>query len=181
MPRHLLEFDNPDRFVPGTVGPPGARTFFLQARQGRALVSVSLEKVQMAALAERLRDLLDAVQPGGAGPDPGGRSPTADKLEEPLVDALRVGTMALGWNPSSERVVIEATPAEGDGEGSEADAHADADAADANLLRVSIATPTAFAFVERAASLLAAGRPTCPFCGEVLGPDGHFCPRTILN
>jgi uncharacterized repeat protein (TIGR03847 family) len=181
MPRHLLEFDNPDRFVPGTVGPPGARTFFLQARQGRALVSVSLEKVQMAALAERLRDLLDAVQPGGAGPDAGGASLTADSLEEPLVDAFRVGTMALGWNPSNERVVIEAIPAETDGEGPEAGAHAGGDAADANLLRVSIAARTAFAFVERAASLLAAGRPTCPFCGEVLGPDGHFCPRTILN
>src|SRR3989304_195896 len=67
MPRHLLEFDNPDRFVPGTIGPPGARTFFLQARQGRALVSVSLEKVQMAALAERLRDLLRPAGPRGRG------------------------------------------------------------------------------------------------------------------
>lgn len=178
MARRLLEFDNPDRFVPGTIGPPGARTFFLQARQGRALVSVSLEKVQVAALAERLRDLLDVVQADGVGPDVGDRNVTADKLEEPLVDAFRVGSMALGWNPSSERIVIEATPAEADHDGSET---GPSDPDKSNLLRVSIPAPIAVAFVARVGALLAAGRPTCPFCGEVLGPDGHFCPRTILN
>ena len=32
------EFDPPERFVAGTVGEPGARTFFLQARSGPRLV-----------------------------------------------------------------------------------------------------------------------------------------------
>jgi len=178
MARRLLEFDNPDRFVPGTIGPPGARIFFLQARQGRALVSVSLDKMQVAALAERLRDLLGVVQPDGGGPDAGDQDPGADNLEEPLVDAFRVGSMALGWNPSSERIVIEATPAEADQDGSETEP---GDPGESNLLRVSIPAPIAVAFVARVGALLAAGRPICPFCGEVLGPGGHFCPRTILN
>lgn len=178
MARRLLEFDNPDRFVPGTIGPPGSRTFFLQARQGRALVSVSLEKVQVAALADRLRELLDVVQPDRPGPDKGDRDDTADNLQEPLVDAFRVGVMALGWDPSSERVVIEMTPTETEIDPTEADS---SHATESNLLRVSISAPSAIAFVELAGALMAAGRATCPFCDEVLGSDGHFCPRTILN
>lgn len=174
----LLEFDNPDRFVPGTIGPPGERAFFLQARQGRAIVSVSVEKIQVAALAEGLRDLLEVVRPEGVAADAGDRDPTAEKLEEPLVDAFRVGRMALGWDPSSERFVIEATPAEANQDGAE---QGPSDREESNLLRVSIAVPLASAFVARVGALLAASRPTCPFCGEVLGPDGHFCPRTILN
>src|SRR3546814_13448473 len=54
-------FDPPDRFVAGTVGEPGQRTFFLQARAGTRLVSVSLEKPQVTVLADRIDDLLDEL------------------------------------------------------------------------------------------------------------------------
>ncbi|MGB0098675.1 MAG: DUF3090 family protein, partial [Nocardioides sp.] len=67
-------FDPPDRFVAGTVGPPGQRTFFLQARRGPRLVSVALEKQQVEALAERIDELLDEVM---------GSSP-----EEPVIPAV---------------------------------------------------------------------------------------------
>ena len=59
-------FDPPERFVTGTVGPPGQRTFFLQARSGARLTSVSLEKQQVAALAERIDQLLDEVMASDA-------------------------------------------------------------------------------------------------------------------
>ncbi len=61
MPPVVHQFDPPDRFVAGTVGEPGQRTFFLQARTGVRLVSVALEKQQVAALAERIDALLDQV------------------------------------------------------------------------------------------------------------------------
>lgn len=178
MPRRLFEFDNPDRFVPGTIGSPGQRTFFLQARQGGALVSVSIEKVQVAVLAEHLDELLDAVHPGLAGTDPLRTSGDDGALDEPLVDLFRVGAMVLGWDPSVERVVIEATPIEDDGDSADAQ---DKAIEEPDLVRISIDAATARAFVRRVAALLTAGRPACPFCGQVLGPDGHFCPRTILN
>lgn len=178
MARRLFDFDNPDRFVPGTIGSPGERTFFLQARQGGALVSVSIEKVQVAVLAERLGELLDAVRPGLAGTDPLRTSGDDGTLDEPLVDVFRVGDMVLGWDPSVERVVIEAIPIEEDGDSFEAQGKV---TEKPDLVRISIDAATARAFVRRAAALLAAGRPACPFCGQVLGPDGHFCPRTILN
>ena len=69
MARRVFDFDSPDRFVAGAVGLPGARSFYLQARQGGALVSVGLEKTQVAALAGRISQLLDTVE-GLAGEAP---------------------------------------------------------------------------------------------------------------
>ena len=65
MPRRRFLFDTPDRFVAGTVGEPGNRTFFLQARDGGRIVSVAVEKVQVAVLAQRLGDLLDELERRG--------------------------------------------------------------------------------------------------------------------
>jgi len=169
MTRRLFIFDDPDRFVAGTMGDPGERTFFLQARKGSALVSVGIEKVQVAALAQRLDDLLDAIE--APAPPEGGDE---HGLEEPVVELFRVGAMALAWDAGNEAVVIEAqTPTE-DGEYAELPDDAD-DGPD--LLRVRLDASHARSFVRRAAALVAAGRPACPFCGEPLDPQGHFCPR----
>lgn len=169
MARRVFVFDGPDRFVPGTVGEPGERSFFLQARKGDALVSVAIEKTQVAALASRLDDLLDTVEaPASAeAEDDGG-------LEEPVVELFRVGAMALAWDAADGSIVIEAqTPTE-DGEYVELPDDADEGP---DLLRVRLAPDRARAFVRRATAVVAAGRPPCPFCGQPLEPQGHFCPR----
>ncbi|MGQ0607724.1 MAG: DUF3090 domain-containing protein [Chloroflexota bacterium] len=169
MTRRLFIFDGPDRFVAGTVGEPGERAFFLQARKGGALISVGLEKVQVAALAQRLEDLLDAVE----APTTHDR-PDELTLEQPVIELFRVGAMALAWDAGTEAVVIEAqTPTE-DGEYVELPDDAE-DGPD--LLRVRIDASTARGFVRRAEALMASGRPACPFCGQPLDPQGHFCPR----
>lgn len=169
MTRRLFIFDGPDRFVAGALGEPGDRAFYLQARKGQTLVSVGLEKVQVAVLAQRLDDLLEAVE-----------APSADArtdehgLEQPVVEMFRVGAMALAWDASSEAVVIEAqTPTE-DGEYAELPDDADEGP---DLLRVRIGAAEARGFVRRAEALVSAGRPACPFCGQPLDPQGHFCPR----
>ena len=169
MTRRLLIFDGPDRFVAGTVGEPGDRTFYLQAKKGDALVSVGIEKVQVAALAERIDHLLDAVD----APPPS-TAPDGTGLEEPIVELFRVGAMALAWDAGSEALVIEAQTPTDDGEYVELPDDSD-DGPD--LLRVRIDAPSARAFVRHAATLLSAGRAACPFCGQPLDPQGHFCPR----
>jgi uncharacterized repeat protein (TIGR03847 family) len=174
MSRRLFIFDDPDRFVAGAVGEPGARTFFLQARKGETLVSVSLEKGQIAALATRLDDLLDAVDAPIAGV-PAARD---EPLDEPLVEQFRVGAMALAWDASDGTVVIEAqTPTE-DGEYAEVP---DDDPDGPDLLRVRIDPADARRFVRAASDVLAAGRPPCPFCGQPLEPQGHFCVQRNGN
>jgi hypothetical protein len=62
MARAIYDLGSPDRFVAGAVGEPGKRTFYLQARKGTRLVTVALEKAQVAALAARVVALLAAVR-----------------------------------------------------------------------------------------------------------------------
>lgn len=177
MARRILDFAHPDRFVAGAIGVPGDRTFYLQAREGRALVSVALEKVQVAVLATRLGELLDAVHaPTVATP-----APPLVSLEEPLVEVFRVDAMTLGWDGAAERIVIEAAAVRPETEPGDATDDTRRNADEPDLLRVSVDVATARAFVSGALAVVAAGRPTCPFCGEVLEEGGHFCPRTILN
>lgn len=185
------EYVEPVRFVAGTVGPPGQRTFFLQAHDGRRTTSVSLEKAQVAVLAERLDDLLDMLV-RDVGVD--GSIPTAVAVEQqdlaplssPIDDEFRVAALSLMWDHEVDRVVIEARSiADEDQEDEDGDeeAVAAADALDevrdqqGDTLRVVLTGFAARAFVARAASVVAAGRPPCPFCSLPLDPEGHICPR----
>ena len=99
-------FDPPERFVAGTVGPPGQRTFFLQARSGARLVSVALEKQQVQALAERIDELLDEVMSSQVNEAmipavaPLGLD-DSEPLEQPIEEEFRVGTITLGWDEES--------------------------------------------------------------------------------
>jgi uncharacterized repeat protein (TIGR03847 family) len=188
MPRLLFDYDPPERFVAGTVGQPGSRTFYLQARIGSRLTSVVLEKQQMSVLAERVDELLDEVvrRSGGSAPVPALTPADAEDnepLDTPIEEDFRVGAMSLAWDGEAERVVIECF-AEGtpiDEEENEDDDSAagsgTGEEVDGAVLRVSISGTTARAFAKRALAVVAAGRPPCPFCSTPLDPEGHICPR----
>lgn len=184
MTRRLFLFDTPDRFVTGTIGEPGNRTFFLQARHGSRIVSVSLEKIQVAALAERLDALLDELERRGiesAGPD-GTSTRDALPLDEPLNEAFRATTLSLGWDGTADLVLVEARAGSEDDEEDEDDeatmvVESDDDPDGPDLLRVRLSASAARGFVERALRVLSSGRPPCPLCGEPLDPQGHLCPR----
>lgn len=183
MPRRRYIFDPPERFVAGTVGEPGERTFFLQARDGGRVVSVVLEKVQVAVLADRLNRLLDELDQRGvtvATSLLGDPTPDAEPLDEPIVEAFRAGTLTLGWDGSSDRVLVEARAQteDDDEEATEAAVLPDDDAEDGpDVFRVLLTAPAARAFVDRAVRVIASGRPPCPLCGQPLDPQGHICPR----
>jgi uncharacterized repeat protein (TIGR03847 family) len=226
----MFYFDPPDRFVAGTVGEPGQRTFFLQARKASQVVSVVLEKVQVQALAERLDQLLDELEERGVTQTSPVDGPAdTGPLDEPLVEAFRATTLTLGWDPDAEQVLVEAradpveVEIELDPDADDVEDVADADAeaaaveaaggeavADLNealaasiravfearealdedededeeadleapdVLRVKMSAAVARSFVERAARVVASGRPPCPMCGQPLDPQGHICPR----
>jgi len=188
MPRQVFDFDPPDRFVAGTVGQPGSRTFFLQARSGVRLTSVALEKAQVSVLAERVDELLDEVlrRTGAAAAVPAIAPVSAEDngpLDTPIEEEFRVGTMSLAWDGESQRVVIECF-AEGSGDEAGSDTDTDTDTEDDEdeaptgpVLRVSLSGAAARAFAKRAIAVVAAGRPPCPFCAGPLDAEGHICPR----
>jgi uncharacterized repeat protein (TIGR03847 family) len=180
MPRRRYLFDPPERFVAGTIGQPGDRTFFLQARDGPRVVSVVMEKVQVAVLAARLGELLTELERRGvaqaaladaAPPD------DSSPLDEPLNEAFRAGSVTLGWDSGVGRVLVEARAQSEAGETIDPDEDDDEDEDGPDLLRVRISLDAARSFVVRTARVVAAGRPPCPLCGAPLDPQGHICPR----
>jgi len=213
MAPQVFEYDQPDRFVAGTVGEPGQRTFYLQASDRGRVTSVVLEKQQVAALAERLDELLDEVLRRSGGTAVPAVAPTATDdrapLEVPLAEEFRVGTMAIAWDDDAGLVLLEAhavaddddgaadagdDPDEAPGEGGSDDGGAggsedggaggsedgsedEAALGAGDVLRVRLTPAQARAFAKRAAAVVSAGRPPCPFCGLPLDPAGHVCPR----
>ncbi|KRV50237.1 hypothetical protein AQ490_14060 [Wenjunlia vitaminophila] len=185
----MFLYDPPDRFVAGTVGQPGERAFYLQASSAGRITSVALEKAQVAALAERVDELLDEVvrRSGGNAQVPAVAPAEAidtEPLHSPVEPVeFRVGTMALAWDGEGQRVVVEAQALVE----VEVDSEEDLQAAeemllqdDENgppLLRVRLTGAMARGFAKRALDVVAAGRPPCPFCNLPLDPDGHVCPR----
>jgi uncharacterized repeat protein (TIGR03847 family) len=175
MPRQFFLFERPSRFVAGTVGTPGDRTFYLQATDGIRVVSVALEKQQVAVLADRLEQLLDEVVSRTGTALPAVDFDT-EALEQPVDEEFRVSAMGLAWDGDQGLVVIEAQAPTEDVEEAEETLLEDVeDGPDA--LRVLIEPRRARAFVDRARKVISAGRPPCPLCGQPLDPEGHICPR----
>jgi uncharacterized repeat protein (TIGR03847 family) len=188
MTHQVHEFEPPERFVAGTVGEPGDRTFFLQARGGGRVVTVALEKVQVSLLAEKLEELLTEAQRrfGVDLPEAVVAAIDNEPLEAPLDEEFRVGTLGLAFDVDTATVVIEAIAAgEGEAELEEEEAEAlatdddDDDKIDDDLdrLRVRLTPQATREFIDRARRVVAAGRPPCPLCGQPLDPRGHLCPR----
>ncbi|HEX7659486.1 MAG TPA: DUF3090 domain-containing protein [Pseudonocardiaceae bacterium] len=178
MARVIHVFREPDRFIAGTVGEPGDRSFYLQATAEHRTVSVLLEKQQVAVLAERLGSLLDEVHRkfGAEVPERAiAGTVDSDPLDVPIEEEFRVGTMGLGWDAESKAVVVELL-AVTDEEIDESVVLGDADEGP-DALRVFLTPASARAFAERANRVVWAGRKPCPLCGEPLDPSGHVCPR----
>jgi uncharacterized repeat protein (TIGR03847 family) len=175
----VYSYDPPERFVAGTVGQPGERSFYLQASGGGRTTSVVLEKGQVSQLAERLDELLDEVlrrTAGEAAVPAAAPAALADDgpLEVPLMEEFRVGAIALAWDHDGDRVIIEAQ------EESEEPVEPLADDIPEDgpaVLRVRISAAAARAFSRRALQVVGQGRPPCPLCGLPLDPAGHVCPR----
>jgi uncharacterized repeat protein (TIGR03847 family) len=180
----LHDFDHPERFVAGTVGEPGERIFYLQASDGAHIVSIALEKQQVAVLAERLDELLDEIR-RRQGADSAIPATAPPELEDvgplgvPIEEEFRVGALALAYEEDSGTVLIEAQSVVLDESGQPL---ADPEVSDSaeftgDLLRVRLNPGPARAFAKRALRVVAAGRPPCPLCGNPLDPQGHICPR----
>lgn len=172
MHTRVHEFLWPDRIVIGTIGLPGQRTFYLQVRAGKLIVSIALEKQQAAVLAEQIDAMLDELITIEDNPF---SIPTGTPIElvdndqlEAVQEQFRTGTMSLGWDPTTAQIVLEAYPI--------LDLNANEDGADVSeMLLVRMPVGTARAFAKRTREIVAAGRPMCPLCGFPVDATGHVC------
>lgn len=189
MTRRIIDLDMPERFATGTVGEPGDRTFFLQAVQGRQVATVQLEKEQVAVLADRVLAVIDEVERRGLTAIVAGPSGEVDErpLEQPLHEEFRVGTMIIAWDEDVDQLVVEARSmtfdagagevALRDGDELDEDDIPDDAPIGPDVLRVHLTPYMAQQFARRANSVVAGGKPVCPYCGAVLETHGHFCTR----
>lgn len=161
-----FDFKAPNFFTAGTVGPPGQRVFYLQAREAGAIVTLKLEKEQVAALAEYLARLLTKL-PAAKAPA-AVRNATGDlALLEPIAAAWEVGSIGVAYDEALDRIVLtaeELMAEEAEGEPATA--------------RFRVSRAQAAMFVERSRELIKAGRKPCPICGRPMNPGGHICPRS---
>jgi uncharacterized repeat protein (TIGR03847 family) len=159
-PPPSFDLDAPDLFTAGAVGAPGERVFYIQGRQGRRLVTLKSEKEQVRALGTYLAQMLDKL------PTASEAAPASVELVEPLEAAWPVGSLGLGWDEERQRIIVVAeSVVEEVGEESAS-------------ARFAITRAQATAFVERAESLVKAGRAICPMCRQPKDPAGHVCPRS---
>ena len=177
MSSRILLFDPAERFVVGTVGVPGERTFYIQARERNRLISVSLEKAQVSALADRILQILREVRSS----EPliaFERVPNDDQpLETPIDEEFRVGVIGLAYVSDRRLIEIDMQAiAESQFESDEL-MEIDTDG-DQDILRVLIPLGYAESFAKRANIVVSAGRIPCPFCGGPIDPAGHLCPRS---
>ncbi|HET9731805.1 MAG TPA: DUF3090 family protein [Acidimicrobiales bacterium] len=153
----------------GAVGEPGQRTFYLQARQDAQLMTLKLEKQQVAAMAQFLAEILadlPAAETGAGG---------SDALVEPVLAEWAVGTLQLAYDSSSDRIIVMAEELSAAGEEEDDDEEEDPDR---GVARIGITRAAAATVIRVGRELVSAGRPTCPLCGRPMDPEGHSCPRT---
>lgn len=148
-----------DRITVGAIGPTGHRLFLLQARQGDDVVTLKVEKGQVAALAQSLGNILREL------PRPE-RVPENLDLEEPAEPEWVVGALGVGYDGDTDRIILMAEEVAEDPD------------APAGVARFSATREQTAALAIRGTQLIAAGRPPCPLCGYPLDPGGHVCPRS---
>lgn len=179
MPTLVHEFAWPDRVVIGTIGVPGARTFYLQVRSGKQIVSIALEKQQSAQLAEKIDEILDQLITLESNPFSVPKGTPIELVDndqlEAVTEQFRTGAMTLGWDPTTAQVVIEAYPITEVDADDPVESLAENGAVVPEMLLVRMPVGTARAFAKRTREVVGAGRPACPLCGYPVDPDGHVC------
>ena len=152
-----FEISEVDHLTTGAIGPPGQRVFYLQAGQGAQVVTLRLEKAQVAALVAYLAGMLSDMPPPGD-------LPTTMDLIEPVVAEWVVASLGVSYDEDVDRVIILAEELVEEGD-------------EPARARISATREQVAALSMRGAEAVAAGRPPCPLCGQPLDPEGHTCPR----
>lgn len=170
----LRTFESVDRFTVGTVGIPGERTFFLQIRSQLALISLSLEKSQVAAISERLDYMLKEIRSiHPLSPRPQLQRDSLP-LDNPVMDEFRIGSIAIFYDEGSEKIQIDLRELNLNSDEEEENLPV---LDDVEIVRIFITPSQALIFHDRAELVIAAGRQPCPFCGMPIDPQGHLCAR----
>jgi uncharacterized repeat protein (TIGR03847 family) len=160
-----------DRITAGTIGEPGSRAFYLQARGGGDLVTILVEKQQVQLLSASILELLaDLELETGTGP-----GDDELDLEAPVDPMWRAGRLSIGYDHDRDLFVLEIEELLPESEGDD-DGPDDSSDARPELVQLAATREQMFALSRRGAAVAEQGRPTCQFCGNPMDTEGHACP-----
>jgi uncharacterized repeat protein (TIGR03847 family) len=140
------------------MGPPGRRTFYLQARLGADVLTLVVEKDHVLALGQGTEEIFKTSGYPEQSIDWDNENMA---LEEPLEPAFRVGTIAIGYAEERDLILIEC--------------QALADTPEAPSARFWITRAQLEALSGVGMIVAAQGRPICPLCRVPMDPEGHEC------
>ena len=166
-----MDLGSVDRITAGTIGEPGSRTFYLQARARDQLVTVVVEKQQVQLLSASILELLaDLELETGVGP-----SDDELGLEDPVDPMWRAGRLSIGYDQDRQLFVLEIEESLPETEGDEPPSILDG-AAEPEVVQLAATREQMFALSRYGAAVAEQGRPTCQFCGNPIDAEGHACP-----
>lgn len=184
MTEYAYDLNPVQRIIADAIGEPGNRTFFIQGRgpsaRGSELVSVVLEKQEVANLAISVLQLLEELEEKYPNLTPAASSKTVLIPESPVEPLFRVGQLIVGYDEDDDMIWLIARAMDIRAADAEEEADKEGDPEDDETLAVRfVATRQQMrALSEHALEIVAKGRPTCPLCGQPINREGHFCPRS---
>jgi uncharacterized repeat protein (TIGR03847 family) len=153
-----FELEAVDRFVVGTIGMPGERTFFFQVAAPQVLLSFKAEKVQVVALVDAMSKMLNDIPASTTLEPPASWAP----LDLPVFNEWPVGSIGIGYEGTNDRLVVVLEELTQTGvESSEA--------------RFFLTRAQAIVFATNARNVVSAGRPTCVLCSASIDTNGYTC------
>lgn len=165
MPEVNIVYDlNPvTHITTGAIGKPGKRTFYLQAQQGAAIVTLVAEKEQIAALSRGIDDLLERL---GTGTQIIEVNAMQMELSQPIEPLFRIGQLGLGYDAEHNLLALVAY-----------ELPEEENPATVRVVRFWATREQMRALARHAAAIVASGRPICVLCSRPIDPEGHFCPK----
>jgi uncharacterized repeat protein (TIGR03847 family) len=174
MIRFAYDLNPVQYIIADAIGEPGQRTFFLQARAGPQLVSLVLEKQEVANLAISVLQLLEELQEKYPDLSPVSARKKPLRSEHPLEPIFRIAQLILGYDESEDMIWVIAKALVV----TESCKIVDPNDDEVPAVRFVATREQMRAMSDHALEVLGKGRPICPLCGRPIDREGHFCPRS---
>jgi uncharacterized repeat protein (TIGR03847 family) len=169
MPGQEIILDPVDHVTTDAIGAPGQRVFYIQATKGTRIVTLIVEKFQIQTLAVGVERFLTEIGEKNPQLEAAPLVYDEDRMHiQPPVDPLfRAGELGLSYDAERDMVALIIREALSGDKAPE----------DAQVVQLFCTRAQIRAMSSWGLEVADRGRPICPYCGEPMDPESHFCPK----